>query len=167
MTLAVDGKTVKVDLKGERHLAAGAEILPFDPEKHDEGAGVLVRLSRLAVVGECVELGGRVMLRASWARPSGGAFGKGDEDGISRLRFPADLHLDTYLDVCTPRGILRAHAPVLLTGRPADLEADGTELRAESDVPLVAENGTTRARLADVKLVMRDAQVGETAPLDG
>ncbi|MFJ5831500.1 DUF6004 family protein [Streptomyces sp. NPDC093089] len=115
---------------------------------------------------ECAEPGGRVMLRASWARPSGGAFGKGDEDSLARLRFPADLHLDTYLELVTPRGALYADAAVPLAGRAADLESKGTELRAESDVPLVAEDGTAKARLADVKLVMRDTSVGETATVN-
>ncbi|MFF0437196.1 DUF6004 family protein [Streptomyces sp. NPDC004327] len=165
LTLAVNGKTVKVELKGERSLAAGAEILLFGPEKHDDGAGVRARLSRLAVVGECAELGGRVMLRASWARPSAGTFGKGDEDALSRLRYPADLHLDAHLELATPHGILYATASAPLSGRATDLEANGTELRAESDVPLVAEDGTTKARLTDVKLVLRDTQVGEQAPV--
>ncbi|MGW4159392.1 DUF6004 family protein [Streptomyces sp. NPDC004788] len=166
LTLAVNGKTVKVELAGERAKAAGAEILLFGPEKHDEGSGVRARLSRLAVVGECAELGGRVMLRTSWARPSGGSFGKGDEDSLSRLRYPADLHLDTYLEVCTPKGTLYAGAAVPLAGRPADIDPTGTELRAESDVPLVAEDGTTKARLTDVQLVVRDSHVGETAPVN-
>ena len=113
--------------------------------------------------GECAELGGRVMLRASWARPSGGTFGKGDEDGLSRLRYPAGLHLDTYLEVWTPKGTLYADAAVPLAGRAADIDPSGTELRAESDVPLVAEDRTIKARLTDVKLVMRDTLVGETA----
>ncbi|MFH8837169.1 DUF6004 family protein [Streptomyces sp. NPDC017868] len=166
LTLAVNGKTVKVDLTGEHGKAAGAELLLFGPDKHDEGSGVQAQLSRLAVVGECAELGGRIMLRTAWARPSGGSFGKGEEEALSRLAYPADLHLDTHLEVCTPHGTLYADAAVPLAGRAADLEANGTELRAESDVPLLAQDGTTKARLTDVKLVMRDTYVGETATVN-
>ncbi|MFF0555474.1 DUF6004 family protein [Streptomyces sp. NPDC004266] len=166
LTLAVNGRTVKVDVAGDNRLAAGAEILLFGPDKHGEGSGVQARLSRLAVVGECAELGGRIMLRTAWARPSGGTFGKGEEDSLSRLAYPADLHLDTHLEVCTPHGTLHATAGVPLAGRAAELDGSGTELRAESDVPLLARDGTTKARLTDVKLVMRDTQVGETAPVN-
>ncbi|MGW8767548.1 DUF6004 family protein [Streptomyces sp. NPDC055815] len=166
LTLEVGGTTVKVDLSGDRNLAAGAEILLFGPDKHDEGTGVRAQLSRLAVAGECAALGGRIMLRTAWARPSRGAFGKGEEDSLARLAYPADLHLDTYLEVCTPHGTLYADAAVPLAGRAGDIEPNGTELRAESDVPLLAQDGTVRARLTDVKLVMRDTQVGETAPVN-
>ncbi|MFB6841550.1 DUF6004 family protein [Streptomyces sp. NPDC056361] len=166
LTLTVDGKTVKVDLAGNRALAGGAEILLFGPEKHDKGLGVQAQLSRLAVVGDCAELGGRVMLRASWARPSEGAYGKGDEDSLSRVAYPADLHLNTHFELSTPTGTLYADAGVPLFGRPDSLEAEGTELRAESaDVPLVTESGTTKARITDVRLVMRDTWAGESAPV--
>ncbi|MGW2681469.1 DUF6004 family protein [Streptomyces sp. NPDC001436] len=167
LTLALDGKTVKVDLAGNRALAGGAEILLFGPEKHDKGNGVQAQLSRLAVVGDCPELGGRVMLRASWARPSEGAYGKGEEDSLSRVAYPADLHLNTHFELSTPTGTLYADAAVPLLGRPDALEADGTELRAESaDVPLVTEAGATKARITDVQLVMRDTWVGEWAQVN-
>ncbi|MFJ9829664.1 DUF6004 family protein [Streptomyces sp. NPDC101160] len=54
-----------------------------------------------------------------------------------------------------------------LSGRLAGLEADGAELRAESDVPLVAEDATAKARITDVKLVLRDTRVAGTAPVNG
>ncbi|AJF68992.1 DUF6004 family protein [Streptomyces vietnamensis] len=124
----------------------------------------LARLSRLAVVGDCAEPGGRVMLKASWARPSGGTLGKGEEDGIGRVAYPADLRLDARFELCTPTGTLCADAAVPLLGRPDALEADGTELRAESaNVQLVTESGTAEARITDVRLVMRDTWVGEAA----
>ena len=86
--LEVGGKTVKVDLAGDYKQAAGTEILLFGPEKHDEGPGVLAQISRVAMTGHCAELGGRVMLRVSWPRPSGGTLGEGTEDSLSRVQVP-------------------------------------------------------------------------------
>ena len=45
----VNGKTVRVDLAGDYRKAAGAEVLLFGPDKHDEGPGVLAQLIQLGV----------------------------------------------------------------------------------------------------------------------
>ncbi|WP_328609954.1 DUF6004 family protein [Amycolatopsis sp. NBC_00345] len=167
LTLEVDGRTVKVDLAGDHSLAGGAEILLFGPEKHDEGAGVLAQLARVAMVGECAELGGRVMLRASWARPSGGSLGEGTEDSLSRVRFPSDLHLDAQFEIVTPHGTLYAANTVHVTGRLNDLDPLGTDLALEGpDAALVTEDNTVKARLTGAKLVMRESIVGEHAAVN-
>nr|WP_053557862.1 DUF6004 family protein [Streptomyces sp. CFMR 7] len=164
LTLAVGGRTVRVDLAGDRAMAAGAEILLFGPEKHGKGRGVLAQLSRLAVLGDCPELGGRVMLRVNWARPSNGTYGKGEEDSLNRVAHPADLRLKAHFELSTPTGTLYADAAVPLLARPSALAASGSELHAESaDVPLATEDGTTKARITDVRLVMRDTWAGERA----
>ncbi|MFJ6012451.1 DUF6004 family protein [Streptomyces sp. NPDC092952] len=83
---------------------------------------------------------------------------------VSRVAYPAGLHLNAHFELSTPTGTLSADAAVPLLGRPGGLEAGGTELRAESaDVSLVTESGTTKARITDVRLVMRDTWAGELA----
>ncbi|MFE3144392.1 DUF6004 family protein [Streptomyces scopuliridis] len=165
--LEVGGKTVKVDLAGDYRQAAGAEILLFGPEKHSEGSGVQAQLARLAVVGHCAELGGRVMLRVSWPRPSGGTLGDGDEDSLSRLKFPGDLHFGAHFELCTPSGTLYAATSMRLAGKLSDLDPRGSELHTEgADAPLVNTDGQGKARLTEVQLVMRDAHVGEHAAVN-
>ncbi|TQF05940.1 hypothetical protein E6W39_31585 [Kitasatospora acidiphila] len=166
LELEVGGKTVRVDLAGDHNLAAGAEILLFGPDKHDEGAGVKAQLARLAVTGQCAELGGRVMLRVSWSRPSGGTLGSGSEDSLTRVAFPSELHLDTNFELCTPSGTLYADTSMRLAGKLSGLEPTGTELRTEgAATPLKTPSGEVKARLTEVRLTMRDAYVGEYAPV--
>jgi hypothetical protein len=163
----VNGKTVSIDLTGDHKKAAGTELLLFGPEKHTEGNGVLAQMARLAVVGHSPELGGRVMLRASWPRVSGGTLGQGNEDSLSRVRFPGDLHLDAEFELVTPSATLYAANPVHVSGKLKDMEATGTELSMSgADAPMVNTSDEVKARLTGVQLVMRDAFVGETAAVN-
>jgi hypothetical protein len=160
----VNGKTARIDLAGDYKRAAGAEVLLFGPEKHDEGAGVLAQLSRVAVVGHSPELGGRVMLRVSWPRVSGGTLGEGTEDSLSRVKYPSELHIDAEFELVTPSATLYATNPVHLSGKLRDMEATGTELRMDgADTALVTTQDEARARITGVTLAMRDAFVGEHA----
>lgn len=162
----IDGRTETIELAGDYRKAAGTEILLFGPEKHD-GAGVLAQMSRVAMVGTSEALGGRVMLRASWPRVSGGTLGEGSEDSLSRVRYPADLHIDAEFELVTPQGNLYAASPVHMAGRLQDLEPTGTELAmGGADAPLVGTEGGVKARLTGARLVMRDAHVGETAAVN-
>ncbi|WP_283136053.1 DUF6004 family protein [Rhizohabitans arisaemae] len=164
----INGKTERIDVAGDHLKAAGAEILLFEPGKHDDGAGVLAQMSRLAMVGHSDALGGRVMLRASWPRPSVGSLGEGNEDSLSRVRFASDLHLDAEFDIVTPAGTLYAAKPVRLGGKLKDLEPAGSELALGSaDTPILAADGTAKARLTGARFTMRDSVVGEHAYLDG
>ncbi|MBB5803900.1 hypothetical protein F4560_003668 [Saccharothrix ecbatanensis] len=163
----VNGKTVSIDLTGDHKKAAGTELLLFGPEKHTEGNGVLAQMARLAVVGHSPELGGRVMLRASWPRVSGGTLGQGNEDSLSRVKFPGDLHLDAEFELVTPSATLYAANPVHVSGKLKDMEATGTELSMSgADAPMVNTSDEVKARLTGVQLVMRDAFVGETAAVN-
>jgi hypothetical protein len=159
----VDGKTERIELAGDYSKAAGTEILLFGPEKHD-GAGVLAQMARVAMVGHSDALGGRVMLRASWPRPSGGTIGEGTEDSLSRVRFPSELHIDAEFEIVTPRGNLYAANSVHVAGKLRGLEATGSELTMDgTDAALVSADGTPKARLSGVRMVMREAVVGEQA----
>jgi hypothetical protein len=159
----VDGKTERIELAGDYTKAAGTEILLFGPEKHD-GAGVLAQMARVAMVGHSDALGGRVMLRASWPRPSGGTIGDGTEDSLSRVRFPSELHIDAEFEIVTPRGNLYAANSVHVAGKLRGLEATGSELTMDgTDAALVSADGTPKARLSGVRMVMREAVVGEQA----
>lgn len=159
----VDGKTERIELAGDYTKAAGTEILLFGPEKHD-GAGVLAQMARVAMVGHSDALGGRVMLRASWPRPSGGTIGEGTEDSLSRVRFPSELHIDAEFEIVTPRGNLYAANSVHVAGKLRGLEATGSELTMDgTDAALVSADGTPKARLTGVRMVMREAVVGEQA----
>ncbi|WP_447002697.1 DUF6004 family protein [Saccharothrix isguenensis] len=163
----VNGKTVSIDLTGDHKKAAGTELLLFGPEKHTEGNGVLAQMARLAVVGHSPELGGRVMLRASWPRVSGGTLGQGNEDSLSRVKFPGDLHLDAEFELVTPSATLYAANPVHVSGKLKDMEATGTELSMSgADAPMVTTSDEVKARLTGVQLVMRDAFVGEHAAVN-
>lgn len=163
----VGGKTVHVDLAGDHRKAAGTEILLFGPEKHAEGTGVLAQMARLAVVGHCPELGGRVMLRASWPRVSGGTLGEGSEESLSRVKFPGELHLDAEFELMTPQATLYAANSVHVSGNLTDMGATGTELSMSGvDAPLVTTDDEVKARLTGVRLVMRDAFVGEHAAVN-
>nr|WP_245920135.1 DUF6004 family protein [Actinomadura mexicana] len=163
----VNGKTEVIELEGDYRKAAGTEILLFGPDKHDEGQGVLAQMARVALVGHNEALGGRVMLRASWPRPSGGTLGDGTEDSLSRVRFPSELHIDAELEIVTPHGNLYAASPAHIAGKLRDLDATGSELSmVGADAPLVTTDGTVKARLTGVRLAMRDAHVGETAAVN-
>ncbi|MGW5688512.1 DUF6004 family protein [Nonomuraea sp. NPDC003754] len=163
----VGGKTERVELAGDHAKAAGAEILLFGPDKHGEGTGVLAQLARVALVGHCPALGGRVMLRASWSRPSGGTLGEGTEDSLSRVRFPSELHLDAEFELVTPHGTLYAANPVHVGGKLTDLELTGSELTLQgADAPLVTTDGTVKARLTGTRLALRAAIVGEHAAVN-
>lgn len=165
--IEVGGRSVKVDLEGDYTKAAGTEILLFGPEKHDEGAGVLAQISRIAVTGHCAELGGRVMLRVSWPRPSGGTLGDGTEDSLSRVRYPSELHVDTEFELVTPAATLYATNPVHVFGKLATMETTGTELSMNGkDTALVTTQDEVKARLVGLKLAMRDAFVGEHAAVN-
>ncbi len=165
--IEVDGRTETIDLAGDHRKAAGTEILLFGPEKHDEGTGVLAQMARVAMVGTSDALGGRVMLRASWPRPSGGTLGTGGEESLSRVRYPGDLHIDAEFELSTPQGNLYAASPVHVAGKLRDLEPTGTELSMQgTDAALLTDGGTPRARLTGARLVMRDAYVGETAAVN-
>lgn len=167
LTLEVDGRTVQVDLAGSHTLAAGMEILLFGPEKHDEGLGVLAQLARVAMVGECPELGGRVMLRASWPKPSGGTLGEGTEESLSRVKFPGELHFDAELELATPRGVLYATNPVHVSGQLKDIEPDGTSLTMSgSGTALVTTDDEVKARITGLSLAMRESIVGEHATVN-
>lgn len=163
----VNGKTLHIDLAGDHRKAAGTEILLFGPEKHSEGAGVLAQMARLAVTGHCPELGGRVMLRASWPRVSGGTLGEGSEESLSRVKFPGALHLDAEFELMTPAATLYAANSVHVSGNLRDMGATGTELSMSGvDAPLVTTDDEVKARLTGVRLVMRDAFVGEHAAVN-
>ncbi|WP_433872554.1 DUF6004 family protein [Saccharopolyspora sp. CA-218241] len=163
----VGGRTVTIDLAGDYKQAAGIEILLFGPEKHGDGPGIQAQISRIAVTGHSHELGGRVMLRASWPKVSGGTLGEGTEDSLSRVKFPGELHVDTEFELVTPSGVLYAANPVHVSGRLNGMEATGTELRmGGADAPLVTTEDEVRARLTGVRLAMRDAHVGEHAAVN-
>ncbi|MFD4373883.1 DUF6004 family protein [Streptomyces sp. NPDC058486] len=148
-------------------MVADAEILLFGPEKHAEGPGVVARLARLAVVGECAELGGTVMLRVSWPRPSVGSLGDGTEDSLSRVRFPSGLHLDAEFELCTPDATLYADRAVHLTGKLSDLSGQGSELHSEGPGAALADRkGEAQARLTGVQLTLRETHIDETAPVN-
>lgn len=160
----VNGKTEEIELVGEYPLAAGAEILLFGPEKHDEGSGVLAQLARVAVVGESPALGGRVMLRVSFFAVSGGQLGDGTEKSLSQVRYPGELHFDAQFELVTPSGTLYAAAPVHLSGKLKDVEPTGTVLTADhADSALKSEDGVPQARLTGVTLKLGDALVGAEA----
>jgi hypothetical protein len=166
VTIEVDGRTETIELDGDYRKAAGTEILLFGPDKHD-GPGVLAQMARVAMSGHSDALGGRVMLRASWPRPSGGTLGEGTEDSLSRVRYPSELHIDAYFEIATPTGPLYAVSPVHVAGKLRDLDATGTELSiAGADSALVTAEGAVKARLSGIRLAMRDAHVGETAAVN-
>lgn len=163
----VGGKTARIEVAGDYRKAAGAEVLLFGPDKHEDGPGVLAQLARVAVVGHSPELGGRVMLRVSWPRVSGGSLGEGTEDSLSRLRFPSDLHIDAEFELVTPNETLYAANAVHVNGKMRDMEATGTEIKLDgSDTALLTADGQPRARLTGVHLAMRDALVGEHAAVN-
>jgi hypothetical protein len=160
----VNGKAVRIDLAGEYKKAAGAEILLFGPDKHGDGPGVLAQLARVAMVGHCDELGGRVMLRASWPKVSRGTLGEGTEDSLSRVRYPGELHFDAQFELVTPHGVLYADNSVHVNGWLKDLDPVGTELKMDgADSPLVTADGQVNARLVDAHLTMGEAVVGQEA----
>jgi hypothetical protein len=164
LTLEVDGKTELVELAGDHKLAAGAEILLFEPEKHDERDGVLAQLARLALVGECAALGGRVMVRVSFFKPSRGTVGEGSEQSLAALGFPSELHFDAELEIVTPEGVLYAASPAHLRGTLPDIEVTGTELAKEGgDVALLTAGGDFAASLKSIDLKLGEAQVGREA----
>jgi hypothetical protein len=164
LSVEVGGATHDVELAGDHKLAAGAEILLFEPEKHGDGDGVLAQLARLALVGECDALGGRVMARVSFFDPSGGTVGEGWESGLGALRYPSELHLDARLEIVTPDGVLHAAGPVHVSGLLPDAEVTGTELAKDpGDIALLTAGGDCLAWLKGLDLRLGEAQVGREA----
>ncbi len=162
--IEIDGRTETVEIFGDHHLAAGSEILLFSPDKHGEGEGTLSQLARVAMVGNCEALGGRVMLRVSFFKISGGAYGEGHEDQLDAVRFPADLHFDTHFEIVTPNGALYGATPVHVSGKLKDLEAVDSEFKMVGpDTALIDSDRVVKARLTDVHLVLRDSIVGREA----
>jgi hypothetical protein len=160
----VTGTTEQINLVGQHRLAAGAEILLYGPEKHADGDGILAQITRLALVGNSPALGGRVMLRVSFTKVSGGTLGDGSEDAVSSLRFPSELQVDAQLEIATPTGVLYTPRPTHLTGTLTDLQPTGTELRmAGPTAGLETVDRTTIAELTDVHLLLGEAIVGEQA----
>jgi hypothetical protein len=164
LSLDVAGRAVRVDLAGDHTLAAGMEVLLFGPEKHYEGGGVVAQLARVAMLGECAELGGRVMLRASWPKPSGGTLGEGDEESLSRVKFPGELHFDAELELVTPHEVLYATSPVHLHGQLKAIEPEGTNLAMSGPgAALVTAADAPKARITGLTVAMRESIVGEHA----
>jgi hypothetical protein len=162
--IELNGKSLRIDLAGEYKKAAGAEILLFGPDKHTDRAGVLAQLARLAMIGHCPELGGRVMLRASWPKVSGGTLGEGTEESLSRVKYPGELHIDAQFELATPHGVLYTTNPVHINGKLKDIEPTGTELHTDGpDTPLVTADGEVKARLSGVRMAMRESIVGAEA----
>jgi hypothetical protein len=162
--IEVNGRTHKVEVSGEHRLAAGTEILLFGPEKHGEGAGTLSQLARVAMVGNCEALGGRIMLRASFFKPSGGSIGEGHEGQFELLRYPAALHFDAQLEIVTPSGPLYGVSPTYMRGELRSPEVVNSELKMEGpETALINANREVKARLTSVHLVLRDSIVGREA----
>jgi hypothetical protein len=166
LTVEVAGREHKIEIHGDHRLAAGAEILLFEPDKHGDGPGVLAQLARLAMIGHCEALGGRIMLRSSFFRVSGGTAGEGWEDGLRSIRFPAPLHMDAQLEIVTADGPLYGASPVHVQGALADMEAVGTELAMEgSDTAMATADGEVRARLTGLRIALGESIVGREALL--
>ncbi len=162
--IEVNGVTEEIEVHGDHKLAAGAEILLFEPEKHGDGDGVVAQLARLALVGESDALGGRVMVRVSFFQPSGGSVGEGWEADLGALRYPSELHLDAQLEIVTPSGVLYAASPTHISGALPDVEVTGAELsKAGGDVALRTVDGDVRAWLKAIDLQLGEAQVGREA----
>ncbi len=164
VSVDIGGKTETIELSGDYGKAAGAEILLFGPEKHDDGQGVLAQLARVALSGHSKALGGRVMLRVSWPKPSGGTLGEGTESGLSMVRFPGDLDLDANFEIVTPQGVLYGENSVHVSGKLKDIEPGGTELKMHgADATLATKDGVVKGRLTNVHLMLQEAIVGERA----
>lgn len=163
VVLDVNGKTETVELVGSHAKAAGVEILLFDSAKTGV-PGVLAQLARTAILGESPALGGRIMLRASFFKVSGGTVGDGWEESVNELKYPADLHLDAHLEIVTPNTVLYAVSPVHIFGRVDDMSVTGTEMAMlGGDVAMADAGGNVRARLSGVTFRLTDAVVGEQA----
>jgi len=166
ISVEINGRTEHIELSGEHRLAAGTEILLFDSEKHGEGNGILAQLARVALVGNSPVLGGRVMLRVSFFKVSGGTVGEGWERSLDALSFPGDLHFDTQFEIVTHDRVLYASNPMHLYGRLKDMEPAGTELTMEgADAVLATVKGEIVGRLTGVRLLLGDAVVGREALL--
>jgi hypothetical protein len=166
VSVEVNGRTEAIELSGLHKLAAGAEILLFGPEKHHEGNGILAQMARVAMVGNSPALGGRVMLRVSFFKVSGGTLGDGMEKGLNTVRYPGELHFDAYFEIATPNGVLYATSPVHVYGMLRDLDAMGTELSMVGpDSALVNAAGEVKGRLGGLRIQFGDALVGQEALL--
>jgi hypothetical protein len=164
LEVEIGGKTERIEVRGDHKLAAGAEILLFDPEKHHEESGILAQLARLALVGESQALDGRIMLRVSFFRVSGGTLGDGSERSLDAVGYPGEMQFDTSFEIATPQGVLYGDAPLHLTGEMTDLEATGTELHTEgSGTVLVTAGGEAKGRIKAVRMRLGDATVGREA----
>jgi hypothetical protein len=164
IVVEVEGSRHVVELTGDHRSAAGAELLLFAPDKHGEGAGIRAQLARVALVGECPALGGRVMLRANFFKPSGGSLGTGYEVAVEDVRFPAEIEFEANLDLVTPAGPLYGSAPVLVQGMVDDLDASGTELEMQGPgTTLVRADGEPVSRLIATRIQLGEALVGQQA----
>jgi uncharacterized protein DUF6004 len=164
VSVEVAGQTEHIEISGEHKLAAGAEILLFAPDKHAKGAGIQAQLARLALVGQSKALGGRIMLRASFFRVSGGGLGEGTEESLKSVSYPSELQFDTSFEIVTPNGVLYADTPMHLSGQLQNLDASGTELKtAGPDSVLVTDRGEAKGRLRGVQMRLGDATVGTEA----
>jgi Family of unknown function (DUF6004) len=162
--IELNGTNVRIDLTGDYKKAAGAEILLFGPDKHNDGTGVLAQLARVAMIGNCPELGGRVMLRASWPKGSGGTLGDGTEESLSRVKYPSELHIDAQFELATPHGVLYTTNPIHINGKLTDIEPTGTQLSMDGpDSALVTADGQTKARLSNIRMAMRESIIGAEA----
>jgi len=164
LTIEIDGRRERVEVRGDHRQAAGAEILLFAPDKHHQGPGVMAQLARLALVGESATLAGRIMLRASFFRVSGGTLGNGSEPGLSEIKYPAELQFDVSFEVATPQGVLYADALVNLSGQLHDMEATGTELHTDGPGSvLVTADGQNRGRMLQLEMHLGETTVGQEA----
>jgi hypothetical protein len=164
LTVEVDGRPERIEVHGEHKLAAGAEILLFDPEKHNEGNGVLAQLARLALVGESAAMDGRIMLRVSFFRISGGTLGDGSERSLGSINYPVELQLDASFEIATPKGVLYGDTPMHLCGQLQDLEGTGTELQTEGPQSiLVSVDGSPKGHIRELRMRLGEATVGREA----
>jgi hypothetical protein len=164
VSLEIDGRTETIQIHGDHKLAAGAEILLFDREKHGGADGVQAQLARIAMVGESKVLGGRAMLRVSFFKVSGGAFGEGAERSLDAVAFPGDIAFDTHFEIVGPDGPLYGATSTLVRGQLRDLNVQGTELKMEGpDTVLLDGDRNPRGRLRDVRIVLRESIVGREA----
>ncbi|MCR9122572.1 MAG: DUF6004 family protein [Phyllobacteriaceae bacterium] len=164
VSLEIDGQTETVQIHGDHGLAAGTEILLFDDEKHHEGPGVRSQLARVAMVGESKLLGGRIMLRVSFFKPSTGTFGEGSEMALETVKYPNDMNFDTNFEVATVDGPLYGVSSVVVQGEMKSAEVTGTEFATVgSDTALIDSDRQVRGRLKDVRLVLGESIVGREA----
>ncbi|MEM5584739.1 MULTISPECIES: DUF6004 family protein [unclassified Roseibium] len=165
--LEIDGQTEVLQLFGDHKLAAGTEILLFAPEKHKGKDGIQAQLARVAMSGESKLLGGRVMLRVSFFKVSGGAYGEGGEVTVEAASRSGEIAFDTEFEVVSPDGPLYGTNPVLVRGHLPTGDVAGTELRMEGpDTAIIDEKRNMRGRLRNVTIVLGESIVGREAVMN-